>query len=83
MEFVSSLTYNDLQIQILHLECIKFIVSNLETNKEFKLTKQKESEATYSLWRDENDYFINWELPIKKICRFIDALGFPYKVSSA
>ena len=40
---------------------------------------QDESKATYSLWRDEIDYKINWNLTAGKITRFIDAVGFPYK----
>ena len=39
---------------------------------------QNEEEATYSLWRDENDYFINWDDDSHKIKRFIDAVGYPY-----
>jgi methionyl-tRNA formyltransferase len=40
---------------------------------------QDELLATYSLWRNEDDYEIDWRLPSKKIRRFIDALGYPYK----
>ncbi|MES2847638.1 MAG: formyltransferase family protein [Bacteroidota bacterium] len=39
---------------------------------------QNESEATYSLWRDATDYFIDWHLSAAEIVRFIDAVGFPY-----
>jgi methionyl-tRNA formyltransferase len=39
---------------------------------------QKEEEATYSLWRDEEDYFINWNDSAQNIKRFIDSVGFPY-----
>ena len=49
-----------------------------------KLTgsKQDESEASYSLWRDEEDYRIDWNKPAENIRRFIDAVGFPYKGAS-
>lgn len=40
---------------------------------------QNEEKATYSLWRDEQDYFINWYKSAAEIKRFIDAVGFPYK----
>lgn len=48
--------------------------------KEYGLegSEQNEAEATYSLWRDQEDYRINWDLSSKKIKRFIDAVGFPY-----
>lgn len=41
--------------------------------------KQCESEASYSLWRDERDYHIDWNSSAERISRFIDAVGFPYK----
>jgi methionyl-tRNA formyltransferase len=41
-------------------------------------SKQDESEATYSIWRDEHDYKINWALSAEEISRFIDAVGWPY-----
>lgn len=39
---------------------------------------QIEAEATYSLWRSEDDYAIDWNQPATDIRRFIDALGWPY-----
>jgi methionyl-tRNA formyltransferase len=41
--------------------------------------KQDESKASYSLWRDEEDYMIDWQMCAERIKRFIDAVGFPYK----
>jgi methionyl-tRNA formyltransferase len=41
-------------------------------------TSQNEDMATYSLWRDEEDYFIDWSWPASYIKRFVDAVGFPY-----
>jgi methionyl-tRNA formyltransferase len=40
---------------------------------------QNEAEASYSLWRDEEDYQINWSHSAQEIRRFVDAVGFPYK----
>ena len=40
--------------------------------------KQDESLASYSLWRDENDYRINWHQEAETIRRFIHAVGYPY-----
>jgi methionyl-tRNA formyltransferase len=34
--------------------------------------------ATYSLWRDEADYQINWAMSAEQIRRFVDAVGWPY-----
>ena len=41
-------------------------------------TPQSDLNATYSLWRDEEDYYINWEWNANKILRFINAVGYPY-----
>lgn len=43
---------------------------------------QDESQATYSLWRDETDYEIDWSLSSERILRTINASGFPYKGAS-
>jgi methionyl-tRNA formyltransferase len=39
---------------------------------------QEASDATYSLWRDEDDYQINWAMSAEQIRRFVDAAGWPY-----
>jgi methionyl-tRNA formyltransferase len=41
-------------------------------------SKQDESKATYSIWRDEHDYRINWAKNADEISRFVDAVGWPY-----
>lgn len=44
---------------------------------------QDEQQATYSLWREEADYMIDWNKPASFIKRFIDSVGFPFKGASA
>jgi methionyl-tRNA formyltransferase len=44
---------------------------------------QEEADASYSLWRDEDDYFVEWSNSAIEIKRFIDAVGFPYKGAAA
>lgn len=39
---------------------------------------QNESDASYSIWRDEEDYYIPWQWSADKIKRMIDAVGYPY-----
>jgi methionyl-tRNA formyltransferase len=34
--------------------------------------------ATYSIWRGDDDYYIDWSSPADDIRRFIDAVGWPY-----
>lgn len=48
-------------------------------NHSMNIQVQDNSKATYSLWRDEDDYKINWNWSSEKIKRFIDAVGYPYK----
>jgi methionyl-tRNA formyltransferase len=41
-------------------------------------SEQETDNATYSLWRGEDDYRINWQMDAKDISRFVDAVGWPY-----
>jgi methionyl-tRNA formyltransferase len=56
------------------------IVLSLEKMLDGKLNavEQDHSKATYSIWRDERDLWINWNEPASKIERTIRALGQPY-----
>ncbi|OGX91094.1 methionyl-tRNA formyltransferase [Hymenobacter coccineus] len=45
-------------------------------------TPQLEAAATYSLWRDEADYRIDWHRDSAYLRRFVDALGAPYRGAS-
>jgi methionyl-tRNA formyltransferase len=55
------------------------IIGKIISNRQLTKTRQNENNATYSLWRDEEDYLINWNDEAEKISRFIDAVGYPYK----
>lgn len=66
--------YNDLVIQI---------SVDIEQGKNLTSISQDESLASYSLWRDDNDYFINWTNKAEEIQRFIYAVGPPYKGAAA
>jgi len=39
---------------------------------------QDRTAATFSLWRDESDYEINWSASSVELKRFVDAVGYPY-----
>ncbi|WBA13964.1 methionyl-tRNA formyltransferase [Salinivibrio proteolyticus] len=69
IDIISSL-YAKIAVKIFERILMNEIIPSLE---------QDESYATYSLWRDENDYFVDWSLDARVIRRFIDAVGFPYK----
>lgn len=55
-----------------------FILGKVVSGSELTSVPQNNQDASYSIWRDEKDYFINWEDEAEKIRRFIDAVGYPY-----
>jgi len=59
------------------------IADTLTSDKVCPSRPQDETLATYSLWRDDEDYMIPWTESAEYIKRFIDAVGFPYKGASA
>lgn len=59
------------------------IVRKIANDEIINAAKQNESEATYSLWRDEGDYKIDWSMDSEYIRRFVDAVGFPYSGAKA
>ena len=52
-------------------------LNNLMSGK-IKKIKQKNSEATYSIWRDEEDLWIDWDETSETINNKIRAMGNPY-----
>jgi methionyl-tRNA formyltransferase len=48
-------------------------------HQKLRFQDQDHSKATYSLWRNDEDYRINWNWSAHRIKRFIDAVGYPYK----
>ena len=64
-----AMTYGELAVELFQkLECCKL-----------QSSKQNDRKATYSIWRDEEDYWIDWNRSAGYINRFIHALGFPYR----
>jgi methionyl-tRNA formyltransferase len=45
-------------------------------------TPQDEATASYSLWRDEEDYRLDWTRSAGELRRHVDAVGFPYQGAS-
>ena len=64
-----------------YIEICLHICSEIKAGRQLPSTPQKEK-ASYSLWRDELDYLVDWEKDAVFISRFVDALGFPYKKAS-
>jgi len=71
------------QIKPLYFELVDGIFTTIRNKDNFKAAQQDESKATYSLWLDSEDYFIDWSWSADKIKRFVDAVGYPYDNAKA
>jgi len=65
-------------IASLYAELLNDVLDDFTTGN-LKGYPQDEILATTSLWRDEDDYVINWDLTASEIKRFIYAVSYPYK----
>ena len=63
-------------------EIILDVLEQLAVTGQLKITPQNDKEATYSIWRDEEDYRIDWSQSVEDIQHFIYAIGFPFKGAS-
>jgi len=71
------------KIEPLYFDLVLQICNILEQSKPLTSHPQKNSDASYSLWLDTEDYFIDWSWSAEKIKRFIDSVGFPYDGAKA
>ncbi len=55
------------------------IFNKLRDNQPIPSIVQDESSASYSLWRDEEDYHINWNASSEDIQQFVYSVGYPFK----
>lgn len=62
-----------------YVRCAETVFEAIASNKNIVSFAQAEEDASYSVWRDELDYAIDWSRSSTFIRRFIDAVGFPYK----
>jgi len=60
-----------------YAEAAKQVVAMVDAGKLVGVP-QDESRATYSIWRDEKDYRIDWAWPSDRIERLVDAVSAPY-----
>lgn len=66
-------------MSVVYGELVNSVYRLIKRDGSLRGQRQDEASATYSLWRNEDDYFINWEWDSGKIERFCNALGYPYK----
>lgn len=71
------------RITPLYAEIAGDIAAAITAGKPLPRSKQDEKQATYSLWRDDQDYRIPWHRDAALIRRFIDAVGYPYQGARA
>lgn len=71
------------QVEPLYFDLVSQIYKVLKTGESLTSNSQAHSDATFSLWLDEKDYFIDWNWSAEKIKRFVDAVGFPYDGAKA
>jgi methionyl-tRNA formyltransferase len=62
-----------------YLDCSDFILKKISYKEILTGSPQNNLLATYSAWRDEDDYSINWNQSSNQIKRLIDSVAFPYK----
>jgi methionyl-tRNA formyltransferase len=62
----------------LYIEMLIEISGKVMENKQILSHEQRAVEISYSPWRDNRDYMINWSKDADYIKRFVDAVGKPY-----
>ncbi|RXJ95864.1 hypothetical protein CRU94_04430 [Arcobacter sp. AHV-9/2010] len=71
------------KVEPLYFDLVDEIYTKILNDEKLKSKKQDETKATYSLWLDSEDYFIDWSWSADKIKRFVDAVGYPYDNAKA
>lgn len=67
------------KISSLYSQMLVDVCRNIMAEKKIEVYEQDSSKASYSLWRNEVDYRINWRRGSEYIARFINAVGYPYR----
>lgn len=59
--------------------CAIAVLERIRTKQPLDGRAQEQAQVSYSLWRDEDDYRLDWTLPAQRLARTVDALGSPYQ----
>lgn len=62
----------------LYVNLVTSIFKQILNGDDLNYIDQNHSDATYSLWLDNDDYYIDWSWSAGYIERFVNATGFPY-----
>lgn len=60
-------------------DCAISVLERIRTQQPLDGQPQTQAQVSYSLWRDDSDYGLDWALPAQRLARTVDALGTPYK----
>lgn len=63
-------------------EIVLEIMVQLAHTGKLAMIPQNDSDATYSIWRDEEDYRIDWGQSAEDILHLVYTVGFPFKGAS-
>lgn len=66
------------KIACLYRDIAISVMTKLSSDPLLQGARQAESAASYSLWRNDEDYRITWSQKSSEIEHFIDCVGFPY-----
>ncbi|WNO61816.1 formyltransferase family protein [Rheinheimera sp. MMS21-TC3] len=66
-----------LSIEI-YVEIVVFLLEKMLSGENILGIAQSSEYASYSVWRDDYDYFIDWSESSEFISRFCDSVGYPY-----
>jgi len=69
-------------VQLNYQQLANEIISKIKAGETLNAVPQDHDQASYSLWRDEKDYLIDWNQSAKEIQSFIYAVGSPYAGAS-
>jgi methionyl-tRNA formyltransferase len=65
-----------------YIELVEKLWQSLSSAELPVAVPQDDASATYSLWRDDEDYQLDWQLDASRLRRTVDALGWPYRGAS-
>lgn len=70
-------------ISRLYSEIVLYLLSIIRSQGQIKSIPQNEEEATYSLWRDSDDYRVDWNSSSHDISHFVYCVGYPFQCASS
>lgn len=62
----------------LYQDIVLSVLKSIKNNSLGDGISQNEAEATYSLWRDEEDYRIDWNKSAEEIRQFVFSVSYPF-----